>query len=139
MPTRKFIGRYENLAAIGKFVSRIAQKAGFDAAQVYAVQLAVDEACTNIIEHGYGGEGLGEIECACNITPGGVTVQLRDWSAGFNPEDILSPNYTVPLEQLKPRGAGLYLMRQMMDDVQFSFDPVRGNLLTMKKRKTDSS
>ena len=138
MPTRKFIGRYENLAAIGKFVSRIAQKAGLDAAQVYAVRLAVDEACTNIIEHGYGSEELGEIECACDITPSGVTVQLRDWSAGFSPEDIPPPNYAVPLEQLKPRGAGLYLMRQMMDDVHFHFDAVGGNLLTMKKHKTAS-
>ena len=135
MPTRRFFGRYESLAKIGKFVHQAAQKAGLASTQIYAVQLAVDEACTNIIEHGYGGDGLGEIECICTTSPQGMTVQLRDWSTGFNPDEISDPDYDVPLEQLKTRGAGLYLMRQMMDEVQFEFDSVGGNLLTMKKNK----
>jgi len=39
----------------------------------------------------------------------------------------------VPLEELQPRGAGLFLMRQLMDDINFSFNPEEGNLLVLVK------
>ena len=135
MPTRRFPGRYESLAKIGDFVLAVAQKLGFSPAQLYAVQLAVDEACTNIIEHGYGGEGRGEIECVCNSSEGSLTVTLRDWGAQFNPDQVPEPDYDRPLEELRPRGAGLFLMRKMMDEVDFKFGTARGNELTMTKFK----
>ena len=61
MPKKLFPGRYASLAEIGEFIGLAAQAAGFDSKDVYAIKLAVDEACTNIIEHGYGGEGIGKI------------------------------------------------------------------------------
>ncbi len=135
MPTRKFPGRYENLLEIGDFVRKIAEEAGFDSSQVYSVQLAVDEACTNIIEHGYGGEGRGEIVCSCDSTEEGLTIVIQDWGRQFDPDEIPDPDYDVPLEKLQSRGAGLFLMGNLMDEVDFRFDKSGGNMLTMKKRK----
>lgn len=133
MPTKMFPGRYTSLAKISEFVGLAAQAAGFDSKSVYAVKLAVDEACTNIIEHGYGGEGIGKIECSYHYDSKGLTIELRDWGKKFNPGEVPEPDYDVPLEELQPRGAGLYLMRQLMDDVQFSFNDEDGNLLTLIK------
>jgi serine/threonine-protein kinase RsbW len=135
MPTRTFSGRYKNLAKIADFVSGIAQDAGFDTAQVYSLQLAVDEACTNIIEHGYGGEGRGKIVCACDLSANGLTITLKDWGRKFDPEEVPKPNYNVPLEKLQKRGAGLYLMNKIMDRVHYQFDDKKGNQLTMFKKK----
>jgi len=135
MPTRTFSGRYKNLAKIGEFVSGVAQNAGFDAAQVYSLQLAVDEACTNIIEHGYGGEGRGKIVCACDTSEYGLTITLKDWGRNFDPDGVPEPNYDVPLEKLQKRGAGLYLMNKIMDRVQYQFDKKKGNQLTMFKKR----
>ncbi len=135
MPTRKFPGRYQHLAAIGDFVAEIAKEAGFDSAQVYSVQLAVDEACTNIIEHGYGGEGMGEIQCSCDPTDDGMVIVIKDWGGKFDPNEIPDPDYDVPLEELQSRGAGLFLMRKVMDEVDFEFDLKKGNTLTMIKHK----
>ncbi len=135
MPTRKFPGQYENLAKIGKFVTKIAKEAGFDSAQVYSVQLAVDEACTNIIEHGYGGEGRGDIVCSCDPTDEGILIVIKDWGQQFSPDDVAEPDYDVPLEKLQSRGAGLFLMNKIMDEVDFKFDKSDGNTLTMKKCK----
>ena len=73
MPTQRFPGRFESLVEISEFVARAAKEAGLDSKQVYAVRLAVDEACSNIIEHGYGDEEHGEIECAYQITDDGVS------------------------------------------------------------------
>lgn len=60
---------------------------------------------------------------------------IRDEGERFYPEEVPEPDYDVPLEKLKPRGAGLYLIREMMDEVDFKFDQDEGNTLTMKKRK----
>lgn len=133
MPTKMFPGRYTSLAKISEFVGLAAQAAGFDSKSVYAVKLAVDEACTNIIEHGYGGEGIGKIECSYHYDAKGLTIELRDWGKKFNPCEVPEPDYDVPLEELQPRGAGLYLMRQLMDDVQFFFNDEDGNLLKLIK------
>jgi len=128
-----FPGRYTSLAEISEFVGLAAQAAGFDSKDVYAVKLAVDEACTNIIEHGYGGEGIGKIECSYRYDSTALTIELRDWGKGFNPSDVPEPDYNVLLEELQPRGAGLFLMRQLMDDINFSFNPEEGNLLVLVK------
>ncbi|MCJ7701562.1 MAG: ATP-binding protein [Anaerolineales bacterium] len=134
MPIRTFPGRYASLAEISEFVANSAQEAGLDKKGVYAVKLAVDEACTNIIEHGYGGEGDGKIECSCDIGGDALTIRLRDWGKTFDPCCVPEPDFDVPLEELQARGAGLYFMYELMDTVKFSFHPKKGNLLVMVKK-----
>ena len=67
MTTTVFPGRYESLSAIRDFVVNVAKGAGFKDFDLYAVELAVDEACSNIIEHAYGGENKGDIELTCEF------------------------------------------------------------------------
>lgn len=134
MTTITFPGRYESLPAIADFVRSAAQEAGLSSFQVYAVETAVDEACANIIEHAYGGENHGEIECSCLIDDQGLTIIFRDTGHPFNPQDIKNPNITSPLQERSDHGLGLYFMRQWMDDVDFEFKPGR-NTLTMSKYK----
>jgi len=135
MATEKFPGRFESLAGIRKFVFQAASDAGFDEKEIYAVELAVDEACANIIEHAYGGEGVGEIECTCNDLNDGLEIIIKDDGEPFDPEAVIPPDFSVDLEDVKPRGAGLYLIRNMMDDVDFVFSKKSGNVLRMVKRK----
>jgi serine/threonine-protein kinase RsbW len=135
MPTKLFPGQFSSLAEISEFVGLAAEAAGFDSKDVYAVKLAVDEACTNIIEHGYGGEGIGNIECSYHYDANCITIELRDWGTEFCPGDVPDPDYSVPLEELQLRGAGLFLMRKLMDDVRFSFNNEGGNLLVLVKKK----
>ncbi len=135
MPTRTYSGRFENLAKISEFVAQSAEEAGFDRAGIYAVKLAVDEACTNIIEHGYGGEGRGEIQCTCDIAGDELSITLRDWGKAFAPDSVPVPDFDVPIEELRCRGAGLFFIRKMMDEVHFDFQTGDGNVLVMVKRK----
>ncbi len=137
MATAKFSGRFESLAGIRKFVSEAASNAGFDDKDIYAVELAVDEACANIIEHAYGGEGKGEIICTCNDINIGLEIILRDDGKRFDPEGVSPPDFSVELDKLEPRGAGLFLIRNMMDDVDFKFSKEAGNELRMVKRKAN--
>jgi serine/threonine-protein kinase RsbW len=133
--TATFPARFDSLAAVSEFVTRAAEAAGLDARAVYAVQLAVDEACTNIIEHAYGGEGRGDIECTCMVNENGLTVILRDYGRPFDPTSVPEPDLHASIEDRKVRGLGLYFIRQLMDQVRFEFTADSGNVLTVVKRK----
>ena len=133
--TATFPGRFDSLAAIGEFVSQAAEAAGLDDRAVYEVQMAVDEACSNIIEHAYGGEGHGPIECICRVEDEGLTVVLYDQGRRFDPSSVPAPDLSSRLEDRTGGGLGLYFMRQLMDEVRFEFTPDAGNRLTMVKRK----
>ena len=135
MPTAKFPARFESLEKISQFVVEAAKEAGFDESAIYAIELAVDEACSNIIEHAYGGEGRGDIRCTYQIANNNLKIILRDQGRPFNPNSIAEPNFGAPLEELKPRGAGLFLMRKLMDEVDFEFEAGSGNVLTMIKHR----
>jgi serine/threonine-protein kinase RsbW len=134
METMNYPGRFESLPEIGVFISKAAKNAGLSDKAAYAVQLAVDEACSNIIDHAYGGEDIGEIECTV-IENDGLTVILRDFGRPFNPKEIPEPNRNIPLHKLKPRGVGLYLIRKMVDEMHYLHTSEQGNVLTLKKRK----
>lgn len=135
MRTSTFPGRFESLVKISEFVARSVEAAGFDDPAAYCVLLAVEEACSNIINHGYGGEGKGDIKCSCEVTDDELIITLRDWGETSCPTSAPEPNFDVPLENLKLKGAGLILINKIMDEVHFESAPDNGNVLVMVKRR----
>ena len=135
MATKTFPGIFSSLGPISDFIAIAGEKAGLDENSIYSVQLAVDEACTNIIEHAYGGEGNGDIVCRCDSNSESFFVELRDQGKQFNPEIIPEPEVGVPLENLGNRGAGLFLMKKLMDHVVFDFSTPNETTLRMTKNK----
>lgn len=133
MPTAEFPGRYDSLAEVSEFVRQAALSAGLDEAEVYAVQLAVDEAFTNIIDHAYRGEGIGSVRCTCLKVEQGLEIVLHDEGDPFMPESVPPLDPTIPLMEVRSRGAGLHLIRALMDEVIFEFDSQTGNTLTLIK------
>jgi len=135
MKSATFPGRFKSLAKISKFVIEAAKKAGLDDKAIYAVELAVDEAASNIIEHAYGGEGKGDIHCSCDVVNDGLIIILKDSGVPFDPDNVPELDPSLPLMRRNPGGAGMFLMRQLMDEVEFSFSSRGGNILKMFKRK----
>jgi len=134
MNTVIYPGRFDSLEKISKYIEKVSRTAGFDDMGIYAIQTAVDEACSNIIDHAYGGETADVIELACKITNDSLIITLRDHGKPFNPEIVPVPNKHARLKDVKEGGLGLYFMHQLMDEVDFSFSPGKGNTLTMSKR-----
>ena len=133
--TKIFSGRYDNLALIDAFVREIACDAGFNMEEVYLIETAVDEACSNIIEHAYGGEERGDIECSCSFDKVGITIVLKDRGSAFDPTSIPEPDPRASLKKRKRQGVGLLMMRKIMDEVHFDCCTPDGNVLTMIKRR----
>jgi anti-anti-sigma factor len=135
MKSKTFPANYKNLAIISDFVVNLSEEAGFSASDVYAIQTAVDEACSNIIDHAYGGEDLGNIKIKVKDTEDKIQIILIDQGEPFVPEDVPEPDITSPLEIRKERGLGIYFMRNLMDKVAFEFSQTKGNTLTLVKYK----
>lgn len=135
MATKTFPGNYKNLAEISDFIIDQAQQAGFSPAEVYAIQTAVDEACSNIIDHAYGGENLGEIEIIIKEIEEGLQIILKDEGEPFDPDEISDPDITSPLEIRKERGLGIFFMRKLMDKVEYDFSQSKNNKLILEKYK----
>ena len=135
MPTKSFPGDFSSLEQISEFIAENTKLAGFDEKTAYAVQLAVDEACSNIIEHAYGKDLQGDIECSCTLVDEGIEIVLKDKGRVFTPEDVPEIDVGVPLDELGERGAGVFLMNKLMDEVKYEFSKTEGTTLTMTKKK----
>lgn len=97
--------------------------------------LAVNEAVTNIIVHGYRGKA-GEIELSMEVMDDALVLRLRDQAPLFNPTTVASPNLAIPIEQRQLGGMGIHLMRSAVDDLIYQVTPTGGNELILVKKRT---
>lgn len=129
-----FDANFDLLDDIRDFVGDMARKVGFSDREVYSIQLAADEASSNIIEHAYAGVQDGKLEVECNIFDGGMKIVMRDRGKPFNPSSVPEPNLNADLAERKIGGLGMYLMRKLMDEVTYVSSADGGNTLIMIKR-----
>jgi anti-sigma regulatory factor (Ser/Thr protein kinase) len=121
-----------NLGKIRRFVEESAQRLSVDVRTSYALAHAVDECVTNIIEHGYNGQP-GPIEIKIERMNETLLIELRDQAPPFDPTGVPPPDLTQPFEKREPGGLGVYLARQMVDEMRHRALPGGGNALTLIK------
>ncbi len=120
-----------DLPEILAFVDSACQQVGMGPDLCFDLQLAVEEACTNVIEHAYQGHG-GELSICFETRNDDIVITLRDHGQAFDPTSIACPDTSMPLTKRPIGGLGLHLMYQLMDEIGFSFE-LDGNTLTMIK------
>ncbi len=119
------------LSRIREFVTTTATALGVAPTALDDLRVAVDEAVTNVVVHGYGGPG--EITIELSADGGDLVVCLRDEAPEFDSVNAAPDELSPAEERTAPGGFGLYLIKQAMDEVQHR--PLRpGNELTMIKR-----
>ena len=123
----------DNLEIIRSFVSRVAEKVGFDEDDVNKIELAIDEACTNVIKHAYKKDPLKPIDIVIQIDYQKLTCIVTDRGKGFDPKIIKMPNMKEYLAELRVGGLGIYLMRTLMDEVDYDIRPGVRNRVKMVK------
>lgn len=131
-----FPARYDIVAKICGIVAANAEEAGFDADDVFRIELACDEACTNIIQHAYGGEDVGDIRVILERTRETFIIILRDKGRQFDPDDVPIPNFPADpdkFDELKIGGLGLHFIRTIMDEILYTIDGQGDNELVMIK------
>lgn len=123
----------QSVGEVLDFVAERGAQMGLSERQVFEVQLAVDEAVTNVITHAY--EGLdGELKVRCRCQPGAFVIEVLDRGKPFDPTRLPSPDLSRSLKHRQVGGLGVHLIRKVMDDVVYRYDPSVGNILRMVKR-----
>ncbi|MDO9302426.1 MAG: ATP-binding protein [Anaerolineales bacterium] len=135
MPNVTFPASFDFLDEIREFVAQIAREGGFTEKEIYSLQLAADEAASNIIEHAYEGVSNADLDITCDAYGNTLTITMRDTGRSFDPSNVKQPNLKADLSERQIGGLGLYLMRKLMDEVRYESNPKTGNLLTMIKRR----
>lgn len=129
-----FAGNYDTIRAIGRFVLDGAQQAGLGNDAQFQIELACDEASTNIIEHAYQGENVGPIHVSWEITSDAYIITLEDEGPPFIPgEKRLTAPPIIEGDELKIGGLGIFFIRRLMDEVRYSAETPTGNTLTLVK------
>lgn len=95
------------------------------------LRLAVDEAVTNILKHGYSGPG--DIELELTVEGSDLIVRLRDQALPFDPASVPPVDLHPAGERENPGGFGVFLMQSVMDEIVHQVIET-GNELTMIKR-----
>jgi serine/threonine-protein kinase RsbW len=135
---RKFLlevpSNTENLAMIRDFVNGIGTRAGLAASDVAKLELAVDEACANVIEHAYGPEVTKEVSVKATLDEESIQIDVVDTGTGFDPGQISQKNLEQLVAERKSGGLGMRLMKTLMDEVHYEVIPGLKNELRMIKR-----
>ncbi len=124
----------ENLAMIREFASHVGAQAGLDESGVGKLELAVDEACANVIEHAYGSDVTKEVVVRAVFDDTTIQIVVQDTGRGFDPTRVPDENLKDLVRQRRTGGLGMQLMRTLMDEVHYEITPGVKNELRMIKR-----
>lgn len=122
------------IARVSSLLEELMAGQGFMADEILDTQLAVEEAITNIIVHGYRG-GTGEIVIRCRATEEQVEVRVEDTAPAFDPLSLPEPDLTAAVEDRKIGGLGVFLIRQVMDGIAYRREKEK-NILVLEKRRS---
>ncbi len=119
----KIPGQTDNLELIRLFVATVADKAGFVADDVSKIELAVDEACANVIKHAYSRETKEPIDIVIEIDYKKLAIIITDHGKGFDVKKISKQDVKDYIAEMRVGGLGIYLMKALMDEVEFNSQP----------------
>lgn len=125
-------GSLEQLARLRDFINLTAPQFGCTEEDTFAFELACDEAAANIFAHAFENK-TGQVQVEFWRHDDTVSVCLMYHGRSFDPSEVPEPDLAAPLEKRPVGGLGLFFMRQLMSDVNFEFDAVNGNKLTMHR------
>lgn len=108
---------------IRTLVSRIAELVGFDEDDVCKIELAVDEACANVIKHAYNRGKKESIDLMIELDFKKLTIIVTDEGVGFDVNKILVGDVKEYLAQMRVGGLGIHLMKALMDEVELKSKP----------------
>jgi serine/threonine-protein kinase RsbW len=123
----------EQIQRVEEKCEEMADLAGFVEDERDSFAIAVTEMVANAIYHGNKSNPQKTVRIRFMLSPGKVTVFITDQGKGFNPAAV--PNPLLPENLLKDNGRGIFIVRSMMDSVEYRFEPEGGTTVILTKSK----
>jgi serine/threonine-protein kinase RsbW len=130
---RDFARSFDSLEQIFAMVRRMLDARGVGEADAYAIAMTVEELFTNMVK--YNAQGLGRIGLEIECSDKDVTCSLVDPdSERFDINAMPDANVHLPVEQRRPGGLGIHLIRRMVDSIDYDYDYAgRRSRITFRK------
>ena len=110
--------RLDNLSKISDFICDSMKSFGLDEHEMFRLQMAVDEACTNIISYG-NLDKSSKIDVICRNEGEKIFVVVIDEGIPFNPLEVSPPDLKAPLKDRQAGGLGVHFIKTLMDKVKY--------------------
>ena len=121
------------LPQVREALTTLADQVGFEAGEAARIVLAIDEAVANVIKHGYGGACSEPIDIRVSAVEeqdrAGIRVSIRDFGRQVDPSAICGRD----LDDVRPGGLGVHIIRTVMDEVEYVRADEGGMHVTMIK------
>jgi serine/threonine-protein kinase RsbW len=124
----------ENLAMIREFVTAVGRQAHLEETDISNLELAVDEACANVIEHAYGHDITKEVVVRAKFDDESMRISVIDEGRGFDPDKTPQDSVEQLIHERKSGGLGIRLIKKLMDEVSYEIVPGQKNELHMTKK-----
>ncbi len=124
--------KVEEIPIISEFIEELMKTSGFDMKKIMEVQLAAEEACTNIALYAYPGR-VGNIHIEARVEDG-LHLDIEDEGMPFDPTKLDAPLIKLGAEERPIGGLGVYLIKTYVDDISYEFKEGK-NILRLVKNK----
>jgi anti-sigma regulatory factor (Ser/Thr protein kinase) len=133
---REFARSMDCLEAVFAFVRPILDARGVGAADAYAVKMTIEELFTNMVKYNASGSGHIGIEIECHVDS--LVCRLTDPDSGyFDPTRAPDVDIHQPVEQRRPGGLGIHLIRRLVDTLDYDYAERRSRI-TFRRTLTDT-
>ena len=123
----------EHLPALVEFLQQAWQEGALPDAAAFPFELALDEVFMNVVMHGTTPDGPPrKVSVVLRYEGSAVTMVMEDDGPAFDPLSLATPDVDAPLEEREIGGLGVFLVREMMDEVSYAHTGTH-NQLTMRK------
>lgn len=123
----------EELPALVEFLQRVWRDWALPAAAAFPFELALDEVFMNVVMHGTTPDGSPrEVSVLLRHAGSAVTMVMEDDGPAFDPLTLDAPDIDAPIEERELGGLGVFLVRELMDELSYAYTGTH-NQLTMRK------
>ena len=122
----------QDVPLLATFVEEVCEQAGFDASVTMQINLAMEEAVVNVMNYAYPAGTQGDIMIDALMGNGKLQFVISDKGTPFDPTAEADADTTLSSEERPIGGLGIFLVRQLMDDINYEYKDDK-NILTLSK------
>lgn len=123
----------EFIPQLAAFIEEVTESYGIDPSVTMSINLALEEAVVNVMNYAYPEGTIGEIDISVTFSDGSITFTIKDTGTPFDPTKVSTPDTSLSAEERPIGGLGIYLVRELMDEVSYCYEN-NHNILTLKKK-----
>lgn len=124
----------EGLAQCLALVESVCARLTLAPGDAQAVHLAVEEACSNVVGHGYAGQTPGPLELTFHlVAPDVLQAEVADRAPPFHPDEAPEPDLLSDSDDRAIGGLGWFFIRQVMTEVDY-LSTDQGNRLILRRK-----